>query len=268
MIFNAYADGKEQVLGIQLVSCGHIFAKPGREINRPHGRDDWMLFYVAKENETFYFENAVIATPGSFVLFAPGEKQHHIHNGNKTAEFYYIHFRCKALPMQATLKTSQVYYLPFKRQLCDIFEELIEEMLNKKPFYEELCIYKLLHLLTLFERDTVNINNPSKATFDRIARAVQHMNRYYNSNFTLTDYADMCNMSKYHFSRVFKEVTGRTPLEYRNDIRLEHAAELLREEQLSVEEVSTALGFSSASYFSFAFKKKFGSSPKNHQQRN
>ena len=39
------------------------------------------------------------------------------------------------------------------------------------------------------------------------------------------------------------------------------------EEKLSVEEVSIALGFSSASYFSSAFKKKFGKSPRDYRKK-
>lgn len=92
------------------------------------------------------------------------------------------------------------------------------------------------------------------------------MNRYYNENTGLEDFAAMCNMSKYHFLRVFSQITGVTPLEYRNDIRLSHAAEMLIEERLSVEEVEATVGYSSASYFSSAFKKKFGVSPKQYQK--
>ena len=74
-------------------------------------------------------------------------------------------------------------------------------------------------------------------------------------------------MSKYHFLRMFRETTGTPPLEYRNRIRLEHAKELLQEEKLSIEEVSGMLGYTSASYFSSAFKKAYGVSPKQYQKR-
>ena len=56
MIFNAYAEQKDQICGMELVSCGHIFAKHGREINRPSGRKDWLLFYIVKESERFYLD--------------------------------------------------------------------------------------------------------------------------------------------------------------------------------------------------------------------
>lgn len=265
MIFNAYADQKEEVNGITLVSSGHIFAKPGREIQRPFGREDWLLFYIAKESETFYLSETVTGNAGSFILFSPGEKQHHIYSGNKTAEFYYIHFKCEKLPHDCSLSSSRLYNLPFSRQICNFFEEITEEILKKSPCYERLCIYKLLQLLTLLEREVIHTNHPQKENFKRIALAVQHMNRYYDSRLTLADYAKMCNMSKHHFLRVFEQITGSTPLNYRNNIRLEHAAEFLRDEQLSVEEIGTLTGFSCASYFSSAFKRKFGLSPKSYQ---
>lgn len=268
MRFSAYAEQEQQVSGIKLVSCGHIFAKPGREINRPNGRQDWLLFYIAKGNETFFLQNIQTGKAGSFILFAPGEKQHHIYTGNKTAEFYYVHFKCNNIPSDISLVTSNVYNLPFNRQICDMFEDMIEQTLQKKPFYEKLCIYKLLYLLSLLDRDVLYDSSPDKEHFDRIALAVQHMNRFYDSNYSLEDYARMCTMSKYHFIRVFEKIVGTSPLEYRNNIRMEHAAELILEEQLSIEQISSMVGFSSASYFSSAFKQKHGLSPKQYQKEN
>lgn len=268
MIFNTYTEQAAEVCGITFVSCGHIFAKPGREINRPKGREDWLLFYVAKETETFYLDQTVTAPAGSFILFAPGEKQHHIYSGTKTAEFYYIHFKCDSLPSDFSLKTSCVYELPFQRKVCDVFEEIIDETLKKHPFYEKICLYKTLLLLTDFNRSVLHINHPAKDSFDRIALVVQHMNISYYDNLTLQDYAEMCGFSKYHFIRVFEQLTGISPLEYRNQIRLEHAAEMLCNEKKTVEEIGNQVGFSSASYFSSAFKKKYEISPKQYQKQN
>ncbi|MBQ4638787.1 MAG: helix-turn-helix transcriptional regulator [Clostridia bacterium] len=267
MKFSAYAEQKETVFNFSLVSCGHIFAEPKREIRRPNGRDDWLLLYIAKGEDTFYFDECVIAKAGSFVIFAPNQKQHHINNTDHTAEFYYVHFKCDNLSDCFALDTSKVYELNFSRQICNVFEEIIEETLNKAMFYEKMCLYKLMHLFCAFEREVAHNNLPEKENYDRVARVIQHINKYYNSDLALLDYAKMCNMSKYHFLRVFSGIVGKTPLEYKNNIRLEHSAELLIDEKLSVEEISFLVGYSSASYFSSAFKKKYGVSPKKYQQR-
>ncbi len=267
MNFNAYAEQKIQVSGITLVSCGHIFAKNGREIYRPCGRNDWLIFYVAKGRETFYFKTKEIADAGSFVLFAPGESQHHKTELDKNAEFYYIHFRCAILPDNLSLDTSHIYKTAFSRKICDIFEEVINDTLEKQPCYEQLGIYKLMEIIARLKREIIRENHPQRANFERIGHAVSHINKFYNEGLNLEDYAKLCNMSKHHFLRVFEEITGTTPIEYRNNIRLEHAAELLLDMYHSVEEIGTLTGYSSASYFSSAFKRKYGLSPKQYQQK-
>lgn len=266
MNFNAYAEGKENLNGVALVSAGHIFAKPKREIFRPNGRNDWLLLYIARESETFYLDKVQTGKQGSFIIFAPGEKQHHIYDGDKTAEFYYVHFCCERL--DTSLVTSTLYNLPLSRRICDTFEEIIEEILHKRPMYEKVSLCRFFNILYTLEREVKCDTHPDKENFERIAKAISHMNKFYDSHFSLDDYARLCNMSKFHFIRVFEKISGTSPLEYKNNIRMQHALELLLEKRLIVEEISQKVGFSSASYFSQSFKKKYGVSPKQYQQKN
>lgn len=268
MIFNAHAEQKSTINDITFVSCGHIFAKNGREISRPNGRDDWLIFYVAKGEESFDLKTVESAPEGSFILFAPHQPQFHKTISKKTSEFYYAHFKCNSLSDIISLKTSHIYKAEQNRKICDIFEEMIDETLNKQPKYEQLCIYKLLELLVLLQREIEKENHPQKENLERIALAVSDMNRNYNQNRSLADYANLCNMSKHHFLRVFFQITGATPIEYRNNIRLEHAIEFLQDKNHPVEQIGYLLGFSSPSYFSSAFKRKYGLSPKQYRSKN
>ena len=263
MIFNSYAEKKEALAGIRLVSCGQIFAEPKREINRPEGRGDWLLFYVAKGSETFFLDKTVTAEAGSFILFAPGEKQHHVYCGASTAEFYFVHFECEALPEGITLESSRVYTTSSHKHFAPIFEEIIEETFSKRPNYEIISISRLLYILSLVQREASE-SDSSYGNWHGVAHAIQHMNRYCDRSLKLEDYAAMCNMSKYHFLRVFKSVTGTPPLDYRNRIRIDHAKELLKNGALSVSEIAESLGFSSLAYFSAAFKKATGYAPSDY----
>ena len=118
-----------------------------------------------------------------------------------------------------------------------------------------------MQLFSLMQRETAQASVPQGERWNSISRAVLHMNRYCDSNLKLEDYAEMCRMSKYHFLRVFKDITGAPPLEYRNRIRIEYAKELLENSYLSVFEIGEALGYTSPEYFSYAFKKATGKSP-------
>ena len=101
---------------------------------------------------------------------------------------------------------------------------------------------------------------------DKIAFVIQMMNREYAKEHTLADYAEICNMSKFHFLRVFKEITGASPVEYKNKIRMEHAIEFLQDGETPIGEIAEQVGFSSAAYFCDAFKKKYGVSPSSYRK--
>ncbi|MBW4442399.1 MAG: helix-turn-helix transcriptional regulator [Plectolyngbya sp. WJT66-NPBG17] len=52
-----------------------------------------------------------------------------------------------------------------------------------------------------------------------------------------------------------------------HDYRLEQAQQLLASGEMNVSEVASATGFESRSYFSIAFRKKFGMNPKDYQMQ-
>ena len=89
---------------------------------------------------------------------------------------------------------------------------------------------------------------------------------YVNENLTncelcLMSVADHMNMSTYAVSRLFKEKTGVGFKEHVTSQRLEMAYRLLRTTSDNVVNIGRNVGFESASYFSAAFRKKFGMSP-------
>ena len=58
-------------------SSGHIFTFHGREINRPKGREDYLLLYIYHGEAKFFFgKREVMCSSGDFILYAPGEPHH------------------------------------------------------------------------------------------------------------------------------------------------------------------------------------------------
>jgi len=266
MIFNAYQNSKEGLLDISIVSSGHIFAQSGRSIIRPFGREDWLLFYVVKGTEKFELSGSCLAKEGSFIIFKPGEKQIHTYMGDETGEFYYVHFTAPDSFSPFGFETSKIYFTKHDAAITDLFEEIISELHFKKASFEKLCVSLLFVIFSHLER------NASKSTFveerytDKISFVIHKMNKEYNTNTTLEEYSSLCNMSKFHFIRVFKSITGFSPLEYRNRIRLEHAKSFLNSSN-TIGEISERLGYSSQNYFCDAFKKSFGISPVEYRRK-
>ncbi len=73
--------------------------------------------------------------------------------------------------------------------------------------------------------------------------------------------AELCGVSSSHLMRAFKQTTGWTVHSYVESIRIEKARELLRENRLPLKAIAAELGFSTASSFSFAFRRATGGTP-------
>ena len=68
------------------------------------------------------------------------------------------------------------------------------------------------------------------------------------------------------FFKKVKALTGQTPADYIRTLRMQRAAELLRDETVTVAEVCYQVGISDPHYFGKVFKQQFGMSPKKYQQ--
>lgn len=78
---------------------------------------------------------------------------------------------------------------------------------------------------------------------------------------TLGELARRAGYSPQHLNRLFRKSVGMTPLRILHGMRLDRAASLLRETELTAEAIAEQLGFNDAAYFSRAFRKQFGQSP-------
>ena len=91
--------------------------------------------------------------------------------------------------------------------------------------------------------------------------SINFLEKYYYKDLSLTEVANVCNMSDSYFSRKFKEKFNINFSTYLLNIRLEKAKELLKEKNLNIENISEMVGFKDSSYFSKSFKQKYGIAP-------
>jgi AraC-like DNA-binding protein len=87
------------------------------------------------------------------------------------------------------------------------------------------------------------------------------LNKEYRTLQSLEIIADRVQLSKYHFSRMFKKHTGFAPMEYITKVRIEKAITLLRTTNYSIEEIAEQVGYASSSYFIKVFRSWVGFSP-------
>jgi AraC-like DNA-binding protein len=103
---------------------------------------------------------------------------------------------------------------------------------------------------------------PVQRTADPIAERVSdYIKAHLSEEITVSQIAEKMHISVYYLSHVFKDTTGTTIIEYRNELRLTRSKQLLIETDLSISEIAQDVGFGTASYFTEIFSRSEKISP-------
>lgn len=91
-----------------------------------------------------------------------------------------------------------------------------------------------------------------------VKNALAYMEEHYNEKLTLGLVAEKTYVSQWHLSKLLNKHENRNFSEILNQIRVEHAKELLKEMQLRIVDISEMVGFTDVAHFSRIFKKLEG----------
>ncbi len=148
--------------------------------------------------------------------------------------------------------------------------EQMSRLLRDKPRAFELeavarCYLILKELFCALEErergsDPVSVND------ELVKLMIAFIQRNYAENIQLEDIAGRVSVSKSTCTRLFKRYTGRSPVGYLIDYRLEQAATLLRTTEQPVAAIAQACGFGQQSYFSRMFQRSYGSTPRAYRK--
>lgn len=147
-----------------------------------------------------------------------------------------------------------------------------------KPFNTELLALRMKRLVKLTSPATSSrplINpEPGEIVITSLdEKMVEKATKYVVANMKRTDLSveelsAHMGMSRVHFYKRLKSVTGKTPVEFIRLLRLKRSAQLLRESQLNVSEVAYQVGFNNPKYFARYFADEFGMLPSVYKDQN
>ena len=130
------------------------------------------------------------------------------------------------------------------------------------PSYDEKRIMYVLLELILELADLPDQGAPaSNKRLELASKVRKYIDDRVTERISLDEIAEHFHISKRHMLRVFKEEFGVTPGAYHSEIRLIAASRYLSDTSFSIGEIALMLGYSDQSFFSTAFKKKFGIYP-------
>ena len=110
-------------------------------------------------------------------------------------------------------------------------------------------------------------NNPTQQALRRIVPIFEFLETHYNQGISVEDAAELLDISKPHFMRVFKQATGQSFLSYLNHLRIAKAQALLTSSDKPISQLSQEVGFCDQSYFGSVFRKTVHMTPLTYRRR-
>lgn len=220
-------------------------------------------------------EKDFIAEPGDIVFVNSGV----LHSGEPLDCIYQClvfdlnafqkqNARCSTY-IQKILDHSSFVYHHFtskNEQVHQVIWNIFEAMEGKKNGYEMIVFGELYHFFGLIFSHHLYFSDSPQDRRDyrrvmQLKKVLDYMEANYASSVTLEQLSSSVHMSPKYFCRFFYQMTHRTPIDYLNYQRIEHASYQLATTDASVTEVAYNCGFNDLSYFIKTYKKYKGVTP-------
>lgn len=168
-------------------------------------------------------------------------------------------------------------------EIRKIIDEILLEKTNCLPgryFYMHACLVQLILIIVRFiykfdtKRNSLIISEVNEETLSvrgkkQIVEDIcTFMSEHYSEKISLEAIASNMYLSPIYISKLFKEETGDSPINYLISIRLKKAASLLTNSSLSISEISALVGYENTYYFNKLFKKNYGQTPGEYRNKN
>jgi AraC-like DNA-binding protein len=249
---------------------------------------DWPLHWHHAVELVYPVENNYITTVNGQeyamcekdILFIAGGDTHSFHTRNNKGNRFFIQFDISTLDVfgqshQLTPFLSMTKLISAKddpllhNELEKNIIGLINEYQHRALGYTLYLNARIFDILVLLSRNVYNnldveITTSKNKRFhilEKLNLAFQYIEEQYQNDISLKDVSFAAGFSEYHFSRIFKEMTGSHFLSYLNERRIKKAIKLLIAHNMSITEVALSSGFNSIATFNRTFKKLKGCTP-------
>lgn len=153
---------------------------------------------------------------------------------------------------------------------CSRIVSLISALSEEKNFPQQskdllLKGYLLALMTELFEHFTLKSVNVEESRAIRLI--VKFCSKNYKDDISLSSLENGLHLSKYYISHLFSEKLGISFSDYVNHLRVSESCRLLRTTDMSVTEISYAIGYGTPRTFNRAFIKQIGCSPSEYRKK-
>lgn len=221
--------------------------------------------YTLKGEGEIRVDNHTYRLRSGEAFFVKIPSDHHYYLPSDSKEWEFVHITLFGTETLRYFKdiTSQVghilkldlYATPITH-IFNLLKKVDDNQMNDAYVTSSLAYTFLMEL----QRFILNIES-NQTLPDAIKKATVYIDENYADQLSLDDIVEVSGLSKYHFTRLFHATIHSTPIQYLTKVRINKSIELLKNEELTIEEIAVQVGFSNGNYFNKVFRSALGMSP-------
>lgn len=216
----------------------------------PNGRKGDMVGLILEGEYAYEVGDERFTIPKGSLLFIPNQTIYRVRDkavDDQHAKSIFLHFdTISPLPCP-----KKVYYREATPQIVELMQVILN-IFQQTPVRQTRLREKVYRLFYLLGNDAIDVSTA-------VSPAIQFIEQHFCENHPVSDYAKLCLMSESYFRKKFKQHTGLSPLEYRNQLRLEEAKRLYMS-RMPIHTIAETVGFEDPGYLTKIYKKMKGTS--------
>ncbi|MCC5846718.1 MAG: AraC family transcriptional regulator [Verrucomicrobia bacterium] len=257
---------------LYVTDIGHYSESRHHWVTRPQGAPSHILIYCSSGSGWIREPGCRrVRVPREGVVLIPAGRAHEYGASKKTPwQIHWVHFQ--GLRAEEYLRVLEVTS-PFKLHsvpgadfIVQAFEDTYRALRAGASDADLLAVSTgLARTLALIHRERRAIGAKSRQTEERIARSIEWMTAHLSEPLTLPQLAKEARLSVPHYSALFKQQIGCSPMRQLSLIRMRRASELLEETDLPINEIAFQVGYENPFHFSRVFKSIVGLPPSHYR---
>jgi len=242
-----------------------------------HNHDNPSIVYIISGSCTYKINDqlypvkkgdVIICNPGVYhgCTLSQDEEMFEFHIG--FTDIYFNHMAPNFLISPSTVPV--ITMSKYEQEFYKCYNEIVLEQERHEPGTGLILKSLIMKLIVILLRETHFVDKTGTSCLynpeyyeraDLVNSIISYINENYASNISLEKISKNMYLSPVYISRIFKEETGDSPINYLINVRLNKAHELLSEGRLSISAIAKTIGYQDAYYFSKLYKKHFGCPP-------
>lgn len=241
-------------------SDGSIF-----DMNRPR-RSNGILYLNGCSGSYSCSHSALLAPRGSLVCLPAGSQYAvlNYHCGKATPDALLVEFNLYAGNEMLTLGKDP-FLIPESNTylVTSLMTDVIRayEASAPSPIALRAAVCRLLSFMA------ESAFRKKNEVYRSIATGIELMENDPTDQLSIAEIAELCNVSSGYFRKQFKEYSGKSPIRFRLDRKIETAKKMLETSAIRTEELADFLGMESGAYFCRLFKEKTGMTPGEYRKK-